>query len=183
MPAEEQQGQWLLFGNPQLVKGADASLFARAAGATDLPALPYADRESKDLQQLAGAIGATRLSGAEATKTNLRLAGERGPFSLVHFASHGLFNEDRPRYSGLVVSPDSQTGDDGFLSVSEVFGLRLECDQVVLSACASGLGDHVTGEGLVGLTRSFIFAGARSVVSAGLWVRLMIGLLLCHRLS
>jgi CHAT domain-containing protein len=83
-------------------------------------------------------------------------------------ASHGLFNEARPRYSGLVLSPDPASGDDGFLSISEVLALDLDCDQVVLSACASALGPHVSGEGRVGLTRSFIFAGARSVVSA-LW--------------
>jgi CHAT domain-containing protein/tetratricopeptide (TPR) repeat protein len=160
--------RWLLFGDPELVKGANAGLFARAAGATDLPALPFAKQELETLEQLANNDGTIVLTGPRATKTNLRQAGESGPFSLVHFASHGLFNEDRPRYSGLVTSPDQSSGDDGFLSVSEVFGLHLECDQVVLSACASALGDHVTGEGLVGLTRSFIFAGSRSVVAA-LW--------------
>jgi len=54
------------------------------------------------------------------------------------------------------------------MTTNEVFGLALDCDQVVLSACASALGEHVTGEGLVGLTRGFLFAGARSVVAA-LW--------------
>ncbi len=160
--------RWLLFGDPLLVKGSDAGLFARAAGAVDLPALPYAASEVAALEKLVPSDGAVVLTAKDATKAKLRQVRKDGPFTLIHFASHGLFNEDRPRYSGLVVSPDPDTGDDAFLSVSEVLGLHLVCDQVVLSACATALGDHVTGEGLVGLTRSFIFAGASSVVAA-LW--------------
>ena len=158
-------GPWLLVGNPVLVSGEDAGLFARAAGAAGLPALPFAEDE---LNRLAALAAAEVFSGKNATHHNLAEAGLRQDLSLVHFASHGLFNESRPRYSGLVISPDPASGDDGFLSISEVLSLGLECDQVVLSACGSALGPHVTGEGLVGLTRSFMFGGARSVVSA-LW--------------
>lgn len=158
---------WLLVGDPVLVAGEDAGLFARAAGAAGLPPLPWAGRE---IQTLAGlAPGRARvLTAGQATRRGLAEAGRRGGLSLVHIASHGLFNEARPRYSGLVLSPDPERGDDGFLSVPEILALDLNCRQVVLSACASALGPHVTGEGLVGLTRSFHFAGARSVISA-LW--------------
>ncbi len=163
-------GPWLLVGDPLLIQGEDAGLFARAAGAAGLPPLPYAAQELKALAALvpAGLPPAEVLSGPLATRGNLAEAGRGKDLSLVHFASHGLFNESRPRYSGLVISPDPTRDDDGFLSISEVLALDLDCDQVVLSACASALGPHVTGEGLVGLTRSFMFAGARSVVSA-LW--------------
>ncbi len=162
---EEPLNPWLLIGNPILIQGEDASLFAKAAGAVELPELPFAGQE---LLRLAALAPAEVLSGDEATLGNLSLQSEGNRLSLVHFASHGLFNEARPRYSGLVLSSDPSLDDDGFLSIPEVLALDLDCDQVVLSACVSALGPHVTGEGVVGLTRSFMFAGARSVVSA-LW--------------
>ncbi len=163
--SEKSRGPWLLVGNPLLDRGEDAGLFARAAGATGLPPLPFAGDE---LAALASLAPSQVLEGKQATLGHLKEAGKRRDLGLVHFASHGLFNEVRPRYSGLVISSDPAQGDDGFLSISEVLALDLECDQVVLSACASALGPHVTGEGRTGLTRSFMFAGARSVVSA-LW--------------
>ncbi len=162
------QGPWLLVGDPILVRGNEADMFAHAAGAADLPPLPYASAEMAALAGLAPSGGSTILRRTEATVRNLRKAGGRESYAQVHFATHGLLNESRPRYSGLVLSPDPEDGSTGFLSVSDVFGLGLECDQVVLAACATGLGRHVGGEGLVGLTRSFMFAGARSVV-ASLW--------------
>jgi len=160
--------RWLLLGDPLLADGGDAGLFARAAGAAGLPPLPWAGRELEALAKEAPAGKARVLRAADATGQALADAGREGDLRLVHVASHGLFNEARPRYSGLVLSTDPEQGDDGFLSISEVLALELDCDQVVLSACASALGPHVSGEGRVGLTRSFIFAGARSVVSA-LW--------------
>ncbi|MFH2052807.1 MAG: CHAT domain-containing protein [bacterium] len=166
-PAPE-RGSWLLVGDPVLVKGSEADMFAHAAGAADLPPLPFASAEMAALAGLAPSGGATILRRTDATVRNLRSAGGREAYAQVHFATHGLLNESRPRYSGLVLSPDPEDGSTGFLSVSDVFGLGLDCDQVVLAACASGLGRHVGGEGLVGLTRSFMFAGARSVV-ASLW--------------
>jgi CHAT domain-containing protein/Tfp pilus assembly protein PilF len=161
----QESGPWLLVGDPELISGQDVGLFARAAGAGGLPPLPFAGEE---LRALAALAPSEILAGNQATAENLAQAGQGQDLGLVHFASHGLFNEARPRYSGLVLSRDPGQGDDGFLSISEVLALDLDCDQVVLSACASALGPHVTGDGLVGLTRSFMFAGARSVVSA-LW--------------
>ena len=107
------------------------------------------------------------LSGAAATATNLRAAGRAATYDFVHITAHGILNERRPRFSGLLLTPESE-GDDGFFAVGEAFGLELHCRQVVLSACSSALGERVTGEGLVGLTRAFLYAGAGSVVAA-LW--------------
>jgi len=159
---------WLLVGDPVLVAGSEAGILARAAGAGDLPSLPHAAEELAGLARLAPADHCRVLAGQGATVPGLRAAATVGSFRLVHFATHGLLNEARPRYSGLVLSPDPVSGDEGFLTVSEVLGLPLACDQVVLSACSTALGQEISGEGLVGLTRSFIFAGARSVV-ASLW--------------
>ena len=93
-----------------------------------------------------------------------------GRYRLLHIATHGYFNPDRPQFSGLVLSLVDQFGQpqDGFLSLSEIYNLKLSADLVVLSACQTGLGRQVRGEGLVGLTRGFMYAGSPRIV-ASLW--------------
>ena len=130
--------------------------------------LPFAREEMLGIQDLFERAATRFVAGRDATPGRLREAGTLGGYRLVHIAAHGLYNERRPRYSGLLLAPDPQGEGDGFLPVGEVFGLDLPCDQLVLSACSSALGERVTGEGLVGLTRAFLHAGSRSVVAA-LW--------------
>lgn len=93
-----------------------------------------------------------------------------GTADIVHLATHGLVSTSQPALTGLVVSlVDSQEqARDGFVRLSDVYNLRLAADLVVLSACHTALGPEVRGEGLVGLTRGFMYAGARRVV-ASLW--------------
>jgi len=95
---------------------------------------------------------------------------ELSRYRIVHFATHGLLNSEHPELSGLVLSLVDEQGrpQDGFLRLYEIFNLRLPADLVVLSACQTGLGKEVKGEGLVGLTRGFMYAGAARVV-ASLW--------------
>ncbi len=85
-----------------------------------------------------------------------------------HFAAHALVSDERPQDSGLVLALDADPTEDGFLQVSEIFGLRMPSELVVLSACETALGPRVRGEGVLGLSRAFLFAGARSLV-ASLW--------------
>src|SRR5262249_42265471 len=87
-----------------------------------------------------------------------------------HFATHGLLNSERPELSGLVLSlvDENGTPQDGFFGLDEIYNLKLNADLVVLSACDTALGKEVKGEGLVGLTRGFMNAGAPRVV-ASLW--------------
>ena len=91
-------------------------------------------------------------------------------YRIIHFATHGLLNAERPELSGLVFSLVDQTGkpQDGFLRLHEIYNLKLPADLVVLSACQTGLGKDIKGEGLIGLTRGFMYAGAARVV-ASLW--------------
>ena len=95
---------------------------------------------------------------------------ELSQYKIVHFATHGILNSDRPELSGLVLSLFNEQGEakNGFLRLYDVFNLDLPVDLVVLSACETGLGKEIKGEGLVGLTRGFMYAGANKVL-VSLW--------------
>jgi CHAT domain-containing protein len=100
------------------------------------------------------------------TATNGLLARYR----MVHFATHGVLNTDYPSLSGLVLSLVDEEGAprEGFLRLHDIYGLDLGADLVTLSACETALGREIRGEGLVGLARGFMYAGAARVV-ASLW--------------
>jgi CHAT domain-containing protein/tetratricopeptide (TPR) repeat protein len=91
-------------------------------------------------------------------------------YRFVHFATHGFLNSSHPELSGLVLSLVDHEGrpQPGFLTAAAVFNLRLSADLVVLSGCRTALGKEIRGEGLVGLTRGFMYAGAPRVI-ASLW--------------
>ncbi len=91
-------------------------------------------------------------------------------YRILHFATHGLLDTARPELSGLVFSLYDKNGNeqDGFLSLNQIYNLNLNSDLVVLSACQTALGKDVKGEGLIGLTRGFMYAGAKRIV-ASLW--------------
>ena len=95
---------------------------------------------------------------------------ELGHYRIVHFATHGLLNSEHPELSGLVLSLVNKKGkpQNGFLSLEDIYNLDLPADLVVLSACETGLGKEISGEGVIGLTRGFMYAGASRVV-ASLW--------------
>lgn len=91
-------------------------------------------------------------------------------YRIVHFATHGIVNSERPELSGIVLSLFDNNGNsqNGFLRLHDIYSLNLPADLVVLSACSTGLGKEVRGEGLIGLTRGFMYAGASGVI-ASLW--------------
>src|SRR5256885_3979065 len=89
-------------------------------------------------------------------------------YRIVHIATHGLLNAERPQFTGLVLSLVGNKTEDGFLRTDEVFNLRLGSPLVMLSACETGLGKEKRGEGVMGLTRAFIYAGAPTV-GVSLW--------------
>jgi CHAT domain-containing protein len=134
-------------------------------GTTPAP-LPDAEREAREVGSLYGVAAS---SGVEPTESWFR---ERaGNARVIHLATHGYFNPHRAMSSGLRLAvPESQaagTDDDGALQAWEIMSqLRLKAELVVLSACETGVGEKIRGEGLVGLTRAFQVAGARSIVAS-----------------
>jgi len=105
----------------------------------------------------------------EASRTTA-LRPELGEYRIVHFATHGLLNNVHPELSGIVLSLVDKEGrtQDGFLRLQDIYNLKLPAELVTLSACQTGLGKEIKGEGLIGLTRGFMYAGAPRVV-ASLW--------------
>jgi CHAT domain-containing protein len=89
-------------------------------------------------------------------------------YRILHIATHGLLNAERPQFTGLVLSLIGNKSEDGFLRTDEVFNLRLGSPLVMLSACETGLGKEKRGEGVMGLTRAFMYAGAPTV-GVSLW--------------
>jgi CHAT domain-containing protein/tetratricopeptide (TPR) repeat protein len=131
--------------------------------------LPYTRKEAQMILSLAPAdqrLGALDFAANQATATSDELA----KYRYVHFATHGLLNPKHPELSGIVLSLFNEQGaeQDGFLRASEVFNLNLPAEMVVLSGCQTALGKDVRGEGLVGLTRGFMYAGAARVL-VSLW--------------
>lgn len=103
----------------------------------------------------------------DASEGNLE-ARDISKYQFLHIATHGLLNAERPQFTGLVLSLVGNKSDDGFLRTDEVFNLRLGSPLVMLSACETGLGKEKRGEGVMGLTRAFIYAGAPTV-GVSLW--------------
>jgi len=105
---------------------------------------------------------------SRATEENLKRNSALNEFNYLHFATHGLIDEAKPDLSSLVLTSGRNSGEDGFLQAAEIFDLKLNADLVVLSACQTGLGKLIRGEGMVGLTRAFMYAGTPSVL-VSLW--------------
>jgi CHAT domain-containing protein/Tfp pilus assembly protein PilF len=135
-----------------------------------IPRLSYSRLEANEVMKLAPAAQrriALDFEASYATATDPKLADYR----IVHFATHSLVNDEQPELSAILLSMVDREGrpqKHGLLRFGEIYNLKLPADLIVLSACQTALGKDVRGEGLIGLTRGFMYAGARRVM-ASLW--------------
>ena len=152
---------------------ADVTRSARAAGLTDdrgaLARLPFTRDEADAIMALVPGGRGTRAVGFSASRETM-MSATWGRARVVHIATHGLLDAERPELSGLVLSLFDEQGrqQDGFFRLHEVYNLEWSADLVVLSACQTALGKEIRGEGLLGLTRGFMYGGAPRVI-ASLW--------------
>lgn len=142
---------------------------ATGGGDMLIPRLLFSRKEAQAILAYAPSgksMSALNFTASRATATGPELARYR----YVHFATHGLLNSQHPELSGIVLSLVDEQGrpQDGFLRLNEIYNLKLPAELVVLSACQTGLGKEIKGEGLIGLTRGFMYAGAPRV-AASLW--------------
>jgi len=138
-------------------------------GLAHLSRLVFSGREADAIMAVTPAGLSRKALGFEANRSTAT-SPELGQFRIVHFATHALSDSVHPELSGLVLSLVDRQGrpQDGFLDLQEIYNLNLPVELVVLSACQTGLGKDIKGEGMVGLTRGFMYAGATRVV-ASLW--------------
>jgi CHAT domain-containing protein len=133
----------------------------------NLVPLRYTRKEVEGIASLYPQNSREVFMAAEATEEKFKK--ERNlDCKILHFATHALINEDFPRRSGVVLSSSANGEADGVLQMHEIWNLDLNTELVVLSACQTGLGKLVRGEGMVSLMRAFFYAGTRNVV-VSLW--------------
>jgi CHAT domain-containing protein len=135
----------------------------------ELRRLPRTKNEAETITRFATHKSSKLILGFDASRKFV-MSGALRHYRIVHFATHGLLNSRYPELSGLVLSLFDSEGhlQDGFLRLHDIYNLKLPVDLVVLSACQTALGKEISGEGLIGLTRGFMYAGAPRVV-ASLW--------------
>jgi CHAT domain-containing protein/Tfp pilus assembly protein PilF len=176
-PAENKPLELAAFGDPRmppsgkagLERSANPDLRLAAERGFDFGRLPFSRQEVESIAALFPRRSRTYL-GSDATEEHAKALGKDVRY--IHFATHGLLDERFPLNSALVFSIPGQAQpgkDNGLLQAWEIFEqVRLDADLVTLSACNTGLGKELKGEGLIGLTRAFQYAGARSIL-ASLW--------------
>lgn len=145
----------------------DAQRSASESGVGDLVRLRFSRQEADEISRLAGEKQNLKALDFAASRS-VAMSEQLSDYRIVHFATHGLINNQHPDLSGIVLSLVDQQGrpQNGFLRLYDVYNLKLEADLVVLSACQTALGKEIKGEGLVGLTRGFMYAGAPRVVAS-----------------
>jgi CHAT domain-containing protein len=151
------------------VAPATATNFRFAESLSSLPRLAASKTEGDSIANIVGTSQSYVLSGFSATRERV-LAPEMSDYRIIHFATHGWIDEEHPELSGIILSRFDENGQglDEFVRLQDIYGLRLSADLVVLSACKTGVGKELRGEGLISLTNGFIQSGAGSVLSS-LW--------------
>lgn len=129
--------------------------------------LPGSEQEVKEIRYLfmSGEDSPTVLLNEQASESNLK-SNALSSYRFLHFATHGIVDESKPELSRIFLSPEA--GEDGSLYSGEIYNLNINADLVTLSACETGLGKVEKGEGIIGLSRSLMYAGAKNLI-VSLW--------------
>lgn len=145
----------------------DTQRSASESGVAELSRLRFSRQEADEISRLAGEKRNLKALDFAASRS-VAMSEQLSDYRIVHFATHGLINNHHPDLSGIVLSLVDQQGrpQNGFLRLYDVYNMKLDADLVVLSACQTALGKEIKGEGLVGLTRGFMYAGAPRVVAS-----------------
>jgi CHAT domain-containing protein/tetratricopeptide (TPR) repeat protein len=153
---------------PAAVSG-DMTRAASDVGISSFRRLPFSREEADAIASLTHARDRLQAIDFRASRTTA-LNTDLAQYRIVHFSTHGLLNNEHPELSGLVLSLFDERGQpqDGFLRLHDIYNLKLNADLVVLSACETALGRQIRGEGLIGLARGFMYAGASRVI-ASVW--------------
>ena len=154
--------------------GADDRLPKAVPGAPPAPAAPWgrlaaSGTEARAIAKLLPPGQVFLALGPKASRATA-LSGELAGYRVVHFATHGMVESEVPRSSFLALSmlDEKRQPLEGSLGLSDIYNLKLEADLVVLSGCDTALGREIRGEGLMGLTQGFLYAGGERVM-ASLW--------------
>jgi CHAT domain-containing protein len=131
--------------------------------------LPFTRQEAQTILSLFPSASSSQKIDFDASRTTAT-DGNLVNYQIIHLATHGIANNKNPELSGIVMSMVDDKGNlvNGFLRLTDIFNLKLAANLVVLSACQSGMGQNIKGEGMVGLTRGFMYAGAQRV-AVSLW--------------
>jgi len=162
--ADPEDRKLVAFGDPVYENANDSS----SSSPKNFQRLEYSGNEIENIASLFKKGNADIYLRGEATEENVKREGELKKFNYVHFATHGFIDESKPDFSSLVLTQDNNSEEDGLLQATEIFNLNLNADLVVLSACQTGLGKLIRGEGMIGLTRAFMYAGTPTVL-VSLW--------------
>jgi CHAT domain-containing protein len=141
--------------------------FRFAESLNALPRLTASRDESDAIINIVGSSKADVFTGFSANRERL-LNAEVSNYKIIHFATHGLVNEERSELSGIVLSGFDETGNkiNQLVRLQDIYGLNLSSDLVVLSACNTSIGKEIKGEGLMSLNNAFLQSGAKSVISS-----------------
>jgi CHAT domain-containing protein len=147
----------------------DVTDSAPPAGGLRLARLVGTRTEAEEIGKIAKANGGQPdlWIDLNASEDNVR-SRDMNNYRVIHVATHGLLDAQRPQFTGVVLSLVGNKANDGFLRTDEIFNLRMNPSLVMLSACETGLGKEKRGEGVIGLTRAFMYAGAPTV-GVSLW--------------